>query len=205
IGCWFAVGVAGEGRAYFGFGAGAGGTLSIVAAPNTGQLIIQKNGNFGCTNLASVSQTYKANHWYRLEVDWGTSGKIVGKLFDSNGTTLLKSVSATTTAIKSGGIAFRAIGTYDKYFDAVTASYGVNSFALSGATDPGSLADSTDSSFPPLLVQGQVFAGAPTVNLSAPARADADSNSHSDGQAQVFSPQTVDSYFADYTQSQRAA
>src|SRR5205823_3430600 len=62
------------------------------------------------------------------EVDWGASGTIVGKLFDSNGTTLLRSVTASTTAITSGGIAFRATGNYDKYFDTVTATYGVNTF-----------------------------------------------------------------------------
>jgi hypothetical protein len=141
VSVWLKFAGSADGRAYFGFGAGSGGTLSLVAAPNTGQLILQKNINYGFTNLASVSQTFAANHWYRLEVDWGTSGKIVGKLFDSDGTTLLRSVTATTTAITSGGIAFRAIG-HDKYWDTVTASYGVNSFsahaaAPSAAVPPG--------------------------------------------------------------------
>jgi hypothetical protein len=116
-----------NGRAYFGFGASANGTLSLVAAPNTGQLIIQENLNYGFTDLAAVSQSYRANHWYRLEVDWGTSGKIVGKLYDSDGTTLLRTVTASTTDILSGGIAFRATG-YDKYFDTVTDTPGVNNF-----------------------------------------------------------------------------
>src|SRR5205085_7113414 len=111
-----------NGRAYFGFGASSAGTLSLVAAPNTGQLILQSNVGYGYTNLAAVGQGWLANHWYRLEVDWGTSGTIVGKLFDSNGTTLLNSVTAATTAITSGGIAFRSIGSYDKYFDTVTAT-----------------------------------------------------------------------------------
>src|SRR5439155_21217826 len=83
-----------NGRAYFGFGASSSGTLSLVAAPNTGQLILQSNVGYGFTDLASVGMTYAANHWYRLEVAWGKSGTIVGKLFDSNGTTLLKSVTA---------------------------------------------------------------------------------------------------------------
>src|SRR5262249_7624991 len=108
-----------DGRAYFGFGASASGTLSLVAAPNTGQLILQSNAGYGFTDLAAVSQSYQANHWYRLEVDWGISGTITGKLFDSNGSTLLSSVTAKTTAIMSGGIAFRAIGS-DKLFDTVT-------------------------------------------------------------------------------------
>jgi len=53
---------------------------------------------------------------------------IVGKLFDSNGTTLLNPGRRFDTAITSGGIAFRATGS-DKYFDTVTATYGVNTFA----------------------------------------------------------------------------
>ncbi|HEV3115484.1 MAG TPA: S53 family peptidase [Gemmataceae bacterium] len=133
---WLKFSGAANGRAYFGFGASSSGTLSLVAAPNTGQLIIQENlGFFNFTNLAAVSQSFAANHWYRLEVDWGASGKIIGKLFDSNGTTLLRSVTATTTDIMSGGIAFRATG-YDKYWDTVTAIHGVNGFALPGK--PGS-------------------------------------------------------------------
>jgi hypothetical protein len=133
VSVWLKFAGAADGRAYFGFGASSAGTLSLVAAPNTGQLILQSNFSYGFTNLAAVSQTYQPNHWYRLEVDWGTSGAILGKLFDSDGVTLLKQVSAATGAITSGGIAFRATGS-DKYFDTVTASYGVNSFALPAAT-----------------------------------------------------------------------
>jgi hypothetical protein len=124
-----------DGRAYFGFGASSGGTLSLVAAPNTGQLILQQNPGYGFVNLATVSQGYLPNHWYRLEVDWGRSGTIVGKLFDSNGTTLLSSVTAATTAVTSGGIAFRAIG-HAKYFDTVTATYGANNFTAGGPVGP---------------------------------------------------------------------
>jgi hypothetical protein len=134
---WLQFSGSADGRAYFGFGASGGGTLSLVAAPNTGQLMLQKNIGYGFTALAAVNQSYLANHWYRLEVDWGTSGTIVGKLFDSNGTTLLGSVTAKTTSILSGGIAFRAIGS-DKFFDTVTDTAGVNSFALSASSAAGS-------------------------------------------------------------------
>ena len=135
ISVWLQFAGSADGRAYFGFGASAAGTLSIVAAPNTGQLILQNNVGWNFTQLAAVNQRYLPNHWYRLEVDWGASGTIVGKLFDSNGTTLLNSVTAATTAITSGGIAFRAIGS-DKYWDTVTAQYGVNSFASLNPTEP---------------------------------------------------------------------
>jgi hypothetical protein len=131
-----------DGRAYFGFGASSAGTLSLVAAPNTGQLILQSNLGFGFTNLAAVNQSFLANHWYRLEVDWSTTGAILGKLFDSNGTTQLNQVAASTTAINSGGIAFRATGS-DKYWDTVTATYGVNSFAKNSAAFVNAQAYST--------------------------------------------------------------
>jgi hypothetical protein len=157
---WLKFGGTANGRAYFGFGASSSGTLSLVAAPNTGQFIIQRNSGYGFSDLAAVSQSYQANHWYRLEVDWGKSGKIIGKLFDSNGTTLLRSVTATTTAITSGGIAFRATSSA-KYFDTVTVNYGVNSFAISASPGQSSQSDGNV-----LLSQ---FAATPQEHTPAPA------------------------------------
>jgi subtilase family serine protease len=150
ISVWLRFAGAADGRAYFGFGASAAGTLSLVAARNTNQLLIQNNSGYGFTNIGSASQTWLANHWYRLEVNWGTSGAIVGKLFDSNGTTLLRTVSASTTAITSGGIAFRAIGNYNKYWDTVQLTPGVNQFSAKAATalvatgPPGSYRSAAD-------------------------------------------------------------
>src|SRR5205823_6593651 len=123
VSTWLRFSRAADGRAYFGFGASAGGTLSLVAAPNSGQLMLQDNSGYGSTTLATVGQGYQANHWYRLEVTWGTGGSLSGRLYDSNGTTLLNTVTATDTRITSGGIAFRAIGNYDKQWDTVTASH----------------------------------------------------------------------------------
>jgi len=62
--------------------------------------IILAQGDFRgqSVQLAAVSATYLPNHWYRLEVDWGANGTITGKLLDSNGITVLKTVTATTTA-----------------------------------------------------------------------------------------------------------
>jgi hypothetical protein len=135
VSVWLQFAGSADGRAYFGFGASSFGTLSLVAAPNTGQLVLQSNVGWSFSQLAAVNQSYLPNHWYRLEVDWGASGTVVGKLFDSNGTTLLNSVAASTGVITSGGIAFRAIGS-DKYWDTVTAQYGVNTFASQNPTQP---------------------------------------------------------------------
>jgi hypothetical protein len=51
-----------------------------------------------------------ANKWYRFEVVWGVGGSITGRVFDSDGTTLLNTVTATDTTFTSGGIAFRGFG-----------------------------------------------------------------------------------------------
>ena len=126
ISLWLQFSNSADGRAYFGFGASASGTYALVAAPNTGQLILQAvSGYVQYVDLGAVNQSYQANHWYRLEVDLGTNGTVVGKIFDSNGTTLLGQVSATNLGNTSGGIAFRAIGS-DKYWDTVTDAAGVN-------------------------------------------------------------------------------
>ena len=73
ISVWLKLAGSADGRAYFGFGATAGGTLSVVAAPNTGQFLIQQNINYGFTDIAAVRQTYQANQWYRVQVDLGQS------------------------------------------------------------------------------------------------------------------------------------
>ena len=108
-----------DGKAYFGFGASATGNLALVASPASNQLYLLNNSGYTYTTIGSASQTWQSNHWYRLQVDWGTNGSLVGKVFDSNGTTLLQTVTASCTAITSGGIAFRANGTYSKHWDTV--------------------------------------------------------------------------------------
>ena len=143
---WLKFSGAADGRAYFGFGASNSGTLSVVAAPNTNQLIIQSNPGFNnFIDLASVPATYQANAWYRVEVDWSTTGAITAKVYASNGTTLLYSVSAKTTSITSGGIAFRATGS-DKYWDTVTVTQAGNSFAMPSSTTTTTTTSSTTSS-----------------------------------------------------------
>ena len=128
-----------DGRAYLGFDShdiapaharlSTGGTLSVVMAANTNELIIQKdaggNGVASFNTVASVAQTYQADRWYRLEATWGAGGAITGTLYDSDGTTVLKTVSGNTTAPfpSGGGIAFRGFG-HDKYFDTVVLDTG---------------------------------------------------------------------------------
>ena len=144
ISVWLKFAGSADGRAYFGFGASNAGTLSVVAAPNSNQLILQSNASFGFNDLASVPATYQANQWYRVEVDWSTTGAIVAKVYAADGTTLLYSVSARTTSITSGGIAFRATGS-DKYWDTVTVTHAANSFATAPPTGLSSTTSGTTS------------------------------------------------------------
>jgi hypothetical protein len=106
------------GRAYFGFGATASGTLSMVMGGNTSQLIIQNNSGYGFTDIGAVSQTWKGNNWYLFKISWKSSGDITGQLYDSDGKTLLNTVTAHDDTILSGGIAFRGFGN-TLYFDTV--------------------------------------------------------------------------------------
>src|SRR5215831_7783747 len=110
ISAWVQAAGAPTGRLYVGFGASATGTLSMVLGGNSNTLLLQRNAGFGFQDLASVPQTWVANKWYRFEIVWGVGGSIIGRLFDSDGTTLLNTVTATDTTITSGGLAFRGFG-----------------------------------------------------------------------------------------------
>jgi hypothetical protein len=98
------------GRAYLGFGASSAGAISIVMATNSNTMIIQDNVGFGFSDVATVNQAWVLNHWYLVKVNWGVGGLITARLYDSDGSTLLNTVSGTDNAITSGGIAFRAFG-----------------------------------------------------------------------------------------------
>jgi hypothetical protein len=132
---WVELSGAANGRAYFGFGTTGSGLDSVVLAPNTDQFIIQNNaGFFNYTNLAAVNQTYSANQWYMIQLQWGSiTGEVTASLYASNGTTLLNQVSAATGDLTPGTFAFRAIGS-NKYFSTVTDTPGVNDFGRIAAS-----------------------------------------------------------------------
>jgi subtilase family serine protease len=160
---WVQFPILATGRAYFGFGASSGGTLSVVLAADTGQLILQDNRSFGSTNVAAVAQTYVPNHWYLLSVAWATGGSITGRLYNSNGTTLLNSVQGTDNTITSGGIAFH-VTTSAKYFDTVSLTHSVSpSLAQPGGS--GQLV--TTPSNPSSLPNGGSIGSKPIVPQSA--------------------------------------
>jgi hypothetical protein len=124
ISTWLNLGSFPNGRAYFGFGAGLTGTFSLVAGVNTQQLILMANPNFGFTDLDASPQSWAPDTWYRMEVVWGPGGALTGNLYASDGTTLLNTVSATSTFVSAGDIAFRAFGSSAAFFDTVRVTSG---------------------------------------------------------------------------------
>jgi hypothetical protein len=130
VSVWVQFAGAANGRAYFGFGSTSKGTLSVVLAPNTNQLLVQSDTGYDTyTTLAATPLTYSYNKWYLVQVEWGISGNVIVNLFASDGVTLVKSLAATTKDTTPGDFAFRAIGS-TKYFDTVSVNRGVNDFIL---------------------------------------------------------------------------
>ncbi len=99
----------GSGRAYLGFGASASGTWAFICGENTSQLLIdQVSGYATYTTVAAVSQAWQANKWYNVSVQFLSTNSVVCNLYDSDGVTLLNSVSWNAVTGLPGGIAIRS-------------------------------------------------------------------------------------------------
>ncbi len=160
VSVWVQFAGAANGRAYFGFGSTSKGTISVVLAPNTNQLLIQNDTGYDTyTTLAATPLTYSFNKWYLVQVQWGTTGNLLVNLYASDGVTLVKSLTVATKDTTPGDFAFRAIGS-TKYFDTVSVERGQNGVIPIGPINP-SLAPvgstqstskvTTTVSLPPLL------------------------------------------------------
>jgi hypothetical protein len=104
---WF---TPGTGRIYIGFGASASGTYSLVAAPNTSQLMIERNIPYGTyTAVISKARTWTSG-WHKAEITFGASGLVTARIYSSDGTTLLDTISTTIAGFTGGGVALRAFG-----------------------------------------------------------------------------------------------
>jgi hypothetical protein len=163
----------GFGRAYFGFGASNAGTLSAVLATNSGQMIIQSNGNFGFNDLAAVNQNYLFNHFYRLEVTWAVGGGITARLFDTDGVSLLNTVKANYNGITKGGIAFRTVN-METDWDTATAVTGTGAGASRRSGGDGGSQDH-GSGYPVSSIQSDTQGLLPPVRpaaASGPARSE---------------------------------
>jgi hypothetical protein len=108
LSAWTRVGT--SGRTYFGFCASASGSRSLVVAPNTNELIFQHNDSYGYVDATSAVQTYTSGQWYYMEIENLGSGNFQGRLYASDGTTLLNSVSFNFSAYCPGGVSMRSFG-----------------------------------------------------------------------------------------------
>ncbi len=97
-----------NGRTYLGFDADSTGCKNFTFAPNTNEILFQNNENYNYTDLTTAPQTYDSDHWYLLEVEIIDSDTVTGRLFDSDGTTQLNSLTYHFTSIGTGGIAIRS-------------------------------------------------------------------------------------------------
>jgi hypothetical protein len=102
------------GRAYIGVNAGDAGAYSLVAAMNTDQLIIQNNAGYGYSQAATVPFTYVVGQWYRLEIEYGASGNVSGRLYEDDSTSPVSVLSHSFgTPFGYGGVAMRAFNDVD--------------------------------------------------------------------------------------------
>jgi uncharacterized repeat protein (TIGR01451 family) len=149
-----------SGRAYLGFGASASGCWSLVAAPNTGEFIIQQNASYNYFNVASASQNWQSGKWYRVEVQFLTSSSIVCNLYDSDGTTLLKTLAYSGVTGLPGGVAIRS-------FD----GFSLDTISEPGAASSGAvtIAPTRSGSFSNGVWQGQVTVSQPATNVTVQA------------------------------------
>ncbi len=109
---WIRQASSASGRAYLGFAASASGCWSIVAAPNSGAFILQQNAGYGYVDVASRAQTWQPNRWYKVAVEFASSTSVVCKLYDSDGVTLLNSLSYVGVDGLPGGVAMRSFGAF---------------------------------------------------------------------------------------------
>jgi hypothetical protein len=106
-----------SGRAYLGFDSSASGTRSFVVAPNTGDIRFQQNASYGYSELSISTYSIPTGQWLYMEVELTSTTTATGRLYDSDGTTLLDSVSHTfSTAHGGGGVAIQT-------FDAISVDY----------------------------------------------------------------------------------
>src|SRR5258706_1890238 len=98
LSCWIRPGPA-SGRAFLGFGFSSSDSYnmvcwSLVAASDTGQLILQQNFfSLRDTDVLAVDQVWQPGKWYRMAVQFLTTSSVVCELYDSDGSTLLNSLS----------------------------------------------------------------------------------------------------------------
>ena len=97
---------ASNGRVLLGFGATPTSTWSLELNSLSSLLTLWQHPTYASwTTLASVSQAFTAATWYRLEVEFGTSGAVTGRVYAADGVTVVNTVTATLAGFAAGGLA----------------------------------------------------------------------------------------------------
>lgn len=110
ISWWVRPGI-GDGRAYLGFAANATSSWSVVVAPNTSQFIIQKDIPYGTyADFVSEDQTWLPGKWYKISLRFNSPVSVTASLYDSDGITLLHTLSTFGITGAPGGLAIRSFG-----------------------------------------------------------------------------------------------
>jgi uncharacterized repeat protein (TIGR01451 family) len=125
----------GTGRAYLGFGASSSGCWSIVACANTSQFMLQQNSGYQFVNILTNSQSWQANKWYRMAVQFSASNAVTCNLYDSDGTTLLNTLSRSNITGLPGGVAMRSFGVFS--LDTITSGGSVGAGLPMSPTNSG--------------------------------------------------------------------
>jgi hypothetical protein len=97
--------------AYLGFGADSGGCYAFVIGFNTQTIFFYDCDPYGSFTLVGSTQTFPFTHdgWYYAEVEFVSSTDVIGRLYDSDGTTLLAEIATSRSGGWNipGGLAFR--------------------------------------------------------------------------------------------------
>ena len=152
-----------SGSTMIGFGASGEGTLALGMFPGlggTGEMWLLQvlngydNANTKYHKLATVTQGFAADLWYRVEIDWGHDGTIVARLFTADGSPIneIDIAGHGFWPAEQGTLAFRALppSGMANYVDQITIRRGGERKIVVPAGDLwnlnfGSAADSTVS------------------------------------------------------------
>ena len=106
------------GRFYLGFGASDAGASSFVVSYGSGNIRFQNNDGYEFEQLNLSEFNFVEDAWYLATVSFG-GGSVTGRLYGSDGVTLLASlVGVGLNHGASGGVAVRGVG--DVNYDTIS-------------------------------------------------------------------------------------
>ncbi|MBW2260861.1 MAG: hypothetical protein JRG91_02725 [Deltaproteobacteria bacterium] len=106
---WVHTDTSSSGRVYLGFDSSSTGCKSFVVAPNTTEIMFMNNSSWSFSTFARVTQSFSADHWYLAEVT--IAGSVAtGRLYDSDGSTLINTTTYDYGSVGTGGVAIRSFG-----------------------------------------------------------------------------------------------